>query len=224
MPDRKQKTSPYTEDRHIPGAFEGETVTRRRLMTMTVHAAGGLAGAAIALPALGFAVGPVFEREPATWEAVGRPEDFASDTYVPRVITYAPSIGEAGKTTVFIRRRDPRTDPRSEQAVGSDEFIAISSRCTHVGCPVRYADAAKRFICPCHGSVFDFLGGRVGGPAVRPLDRFATRLRDGQLEIGPRYSVNSQLEPMAPRDPGQDTDGIGKYIYPRRFTTPDLPR
>ena len=36
VPDttRKQPPSKYTSDRGIPGAFEGETVTRRRLMTL----------------------------------------------------------------------------------------------------------------------------------------------------------------------------------------------
>ncbi len=44
MPESsKQPNSKYTADRNIPGAFEGETVTRRRLMTLTANAAGGLA-------------------------------------------------------------------------------------------------------------------------------------------------------------------------------------
>ena len=58
--DRRQTKSKYTADRHIPGAFEGETVTRRRFMTGTVNVAGAVAVSAIALPALGFAVGPIF--------------------------------------------------------------------------------------------------------------------------------------------------------------------
>src|SRR5436190_3500405 len=85
---RKQPKSKYTADRNIPGAFEGETVTRRRFMTLTVHAGGAIATAAIALPALGFALGsPLFERAPVVWTAVGKPEDFPDDDYVPRVIT-----------------------------------------------------------------------------------------------------------------------------------------
>ena len=46
----------------------------------------------------------------------------------------------------------------------------------HLGCPVRYVEAAQRFICPCHGGVYDFRGMVAGGPPVRPLDRFFTRL------------------------------------------------
>ncbi len=58
MPDRRQlPKSKYTADRNMPGAFEGETVTRRRLMTLTVHGAGAVAASAFVLPALGFAAG-----------------------------------------------------------------------------------------------------------------------------------------------------------------------
>ena len=41
----------YTADRNIPGAFEGETVTRRGFMTGGAMAAGGVATAAFGLPA-----------------------------------------------------------------------------------------------------------------------------------------------------------------------------
>ena len=60
-PTQVRKKSRYTEGRDIAGAFEGETMTRRRLMAAAPLAAGGIAIAAFALPALGFALGPVFE-------------------------------------------------------------------------------------------------------------------------------------------------------------------
>ena len=41
--DRRQTKSKYTSDRLIPGAFEGETVSRRRFMTGTVNVAGAVA-------------------------------------------------------------------------------------------------------------------------------------------------------------------------------------
>jgi O-antigen/teichoic acid export membrane protein len=44
--DRRQTKSKYTLDRRIPGAFEGETVTRRRFMTLSAHGAGAVAAAA----------------------------------------------------------------------------------------------------------------------------------------------------------------------------------
>ena len=105
----------------------------------------------------------------------------------------------------------------------TEDFIAISTRCMHLGCPVRYVEASKKFICPCHGGVYDFDGGVSGGPPVRPLDRFYVRVRDGQVQVGPRYSVNSEFRRFPSyRDPGQTLDGIGQYMYPGRFSTPKL--
>ncbi|HEX3692348.1 MAG TPA: ubiquinol-cytochrome c reductase iron-sulfur subunit [Solirubrobacteraceae bacterium] len=217
MSKHGRHSSPYTLDRNIPGAFEGETVTRRRFMTGTAHGAGAIAAASFALPALGFAIGPIFKEAPHTWESVGPTDMFPDNDYVPTVITLTPGIGEAGKTTVYVRKRNPLID--TDAADRDTQFIAISSRCAHLGCPVRWVDAAERFICPCHGGVYDLLGRRVGGPPVRPLDRFYTRVAAGQVQIGPRYSVNSELERFSPRDPGEPIDGIGQFAYPSRPST-----
>jgi Rieske Fe-S protein len=222
MPDRHQQKSKYTADRHIPGAFEGETVTRRRFMTAVTHGAGGVAAAAFTLPALGFAHGPIFSREPFTWQPDGTPADISKGTYVIKVITVVPGIGEAGRTIAYMRQRDPSID--TEPADQYNQYIALSSRCMHLGCPVRYTAAAQRFICPCHGGVYDFRGLVAGGPPVRPLDRFYTRLRNGVVEVGPRYSVNSHLKRFSPRDPGEPLDGIGQYLYPARFSTSVRPK
>jgi menaquinol-cytochrome c reductase iron-sulfur subunit len=222
---RKTPKSKYTADRQMPGAFEGETVTRRRFMTLTAHGAGAVAAAAFTLPALGFAAGSaIFERPEARWQAVGPPEDFPNDTYVPKVITEVTGIGEVGKTTVYMRARNPKIDgPYPEGIPGTADFIAISTRCMHLGCPVRYVEASARFICPCHGGVYDFKGAVSGGPPVRPLDRFYVRVSNGQVQVGPRYSVNSEFKRFPSyRDPGQDLDGIGQYLYPGRFSTPKL--
>jgi len=218
---RKEPKSKYTADRDIPGAFEGETVNRRRFMTLSAHGAGGVAAAAFTLPALGFAVGSaVFERPPVRWEAVGAAGDFPDDTYIPKVITLTTGIGEAGKTTVYMRARSD-ADAKPDPPGYDEQFIAVSTRCMHLGCPVRYVGASQRFICPCHGGVYDFQGKVVGGPPPRPLDRFYTRVRSGQVEVGPRYSVNSELRRFdSYRDPAQDLDGAGQYLYPPRFSTP----
>jgi menaquinol-cytochrome c reductase iron-sulfur subunit len=217
----EQSKSPYTADRGIPGAFEGETVSRRRFMVGSSQVLGGVAAAAFTLPALGFALGPVFEQENDTWEAVGVPDDFVKETYIPRTITIVNNIGEAGKSTVYVRQNDPSIDgPPTDQY---DRYIAISTRCMHLGCPVRYIQDSARFVCPCHGGVYEFTGKVAGGPPVRPLDRFYTRVRNGEVQIGPRFSVNSELQRFAPRDPGEPLDGIGQYLYPPRFSTPPAP-
>ena len=146
--DPRQTKSKYTADRMIPGAFEGETVTRRRFMTGTVNVAGAVAASAFVLPALGFALGPVFEKHEQRWQQVGTLDEFPVTTYVPKVITIVDGIGQAGKSTAYVRKRNPKID--TDKPDQYNEYIAISTRCMHLGCPVRYVDASQRFICPCH--------------------------------------------------------------------------
>jgi Rieske Fe-S protein len=215
--------SKYTEDRLMPGAFEGETVTRRRFMNVVTQGSGLVAAAAFTLPALGFALGPLFSRVPFKWQAIGPPADFSETTYTTKVLTIVQGIGEAGYSIAYVRKRDASID--TEPVDEYNHWIALSSRCMHLGCPVRFVAAAQRFICPCHGGVYDFRGMVAGGPPVRPLDRFYTRLNSatGLVEIGPRFSVNSELHRFSPRDPGQPLDGIGQYLYPARFDTSSGP-
>jgi Rieske Fe-S protein len=201
------------------GYYEGESMTRRHVFEVGVQAVGGLAGLAIILPAAGFALAPIFQRPDETWESVGSIDQFTADNYKEVVITQMIDVGEAGKTIAYVRRGAPETFPDEEEGT----YIAVSNRCAHLGCPVRFVSAAKTFICPCHGGVYDFEGKRIGGPPVRPLDRFQTRVRSGQVEIGPRYSVTSQLEPVRARDPGEFVGGIWEYLYPPRPSTPPPP-
>ena len=224
-PDSKQGAPERLAKPDPAGHFKGESMTRRTAFTVAVQALGGAAGAVVALPAIGFALAPLFEEEEERWQPVGAASLFTEETYAQAVISAVQGIGEAGKTTVYIRKGSPDLDENP------NVFIAISTRCAHLGCPVRFVEAAGNFICPCHGGVYDFEGKVIGGPPVRPLDRFQTRVVDArgtergddqpfqpgdQVEIGPRYSVTSQLEPVRARDPGEFTGGIWEYLYPPR--------
>ena len=200
-------------------------MTRRRVFTVAAQGLGGVAAVAVVLPAVGFALAPVFESEDEIWQSVGSLDEFSPDVYVPRIITVVEGIGEVGKTTAYVRQGNPelsKQEPDLPQE-SADEYIAISTRCAHAGCPVRFVQAAANFICPCHGGVYDFQGKVTGGPPVRPLDRFQTRVSNGEVEVGPRYSVTSQLEPVRARDPGEFVGGLWEYIYPPRPSVPPPP-
>src|ERR1700744_6166149 len=100
--DRHKKRSKYTVDRGKPGAFEGETVTRRNFMNISAQAAGGIAVAAFTLPALGFALGPIFKGEPFQWQIIGPPDDFTETVYSTKVLTIVQGVGEAGKSIAYV--------------------------------------------------------------------------------------------------------------------------
>src|SRR5262245_8548652 len=203
--------APQLPKTKMPGYFEGETVTRRALFTGGALAAGGIMTVGIVLPAIGFALGPVFEEQDFPWQSVGPPSDFSPDTYTPVTFTLTGNVGEAGKTLAYVRKRNESIDGPKYP----DEFVAISTRCAHLGCPVRWVVPAERFVCPCHGGVYNALGEVVGGPPVRPLDRFKTRVENGQVQLGPRFSVNSELKRYSARDPGEPLDGLWQYLYPK---------
>ena len=98
-----------------PGYFEGESMTRRRVFTIASQGLGGLAAAGIVLPAVGFAVAPIFHRGKERWEIVGPVSDFVEETYRQVVFTETEGIGDAGKTTAYVCTnhlcRLPTTDP-----------------------------------------------------------------------------------------------------------------
>jgi Rieske Fe-S protein len=62
-------------------------------------------------------------------------------------------------------------------------LYAVSSRCTHLGCDVGYEKNVDRIVCPCHGSEFALDGGRVKGPAKRPLRRYDVTLDEDRVVI-----------------------------------------
>jgi cytochrome b6-f complex iron-sulfur subunit len=61
------------------------------------------------------------------------------------------------------------------------EVVAISEKCTHLGCRVPFCESSGQFECPCHGSVFNRAGDYVAGPAPRGMDHNPTEIGDDGL-------------------------------------------
>lgn len=66
---------------------------------------------------------------------------------------------------------------------GNDNFIALSSVCTHNGCTVGYVAANDNLLCPCHDSVFSLDGTVLQGPASSPLKTYNVKKEGDILTI-----------------------------------------
>lgn len=63
---------------------------------------------------------------------------------------------------------------------GEENFVALSSICTHQGCTVNYNASSNQLPCPCHGSIFAVNGTVLNGPAGSSLDTFDVS-REGDI-------------------------------------------
>lgn len=62
-------------------------------------------------------------------------------------------------------------------------FMALSIKCTHLGCVVNINPKTGGFNCPCHASQFDKLGEVTSAPATRPLDFFPIEIIQGEIFV-----------------------------------------
>ena len=62
-------------------------------------------------------------------------------------------------------------------------FLAVSRKCTHLGCTVPWKDKEKKFACPCHGSAFDIRGEVISPPAPRALDIYPVAIENNIVKV-----------------------------------------
>jgi cytochrome b6-f complex iron-sulfur subunit len=61
---------------------------------------------------------------------------------------------------------------------------AVSAKCTHLGCIVRWEEKQGVLACPCHEALFNPNGTIIGGPAPSPLPPYPARIEGGQIIVG----------------------------------------
>ena len=62
-------------------------------------------------------------------------------------------------------------------------FLALSSKCTHLGCTLPWVEKKHQFVCPCHASVFDITGDVISTPAPRALDMYAVTIENNVVMV-----------------------------------------
>jgi menaquinol-cytochrome c reductase iron-sulfur subunit len=229
MGDTPSAARAAAEEEHL------ETYGRAGFLTVATIGLGGVIGAGVVLPSLGFAVLPSFMGEGVAWHDVdlGPISNFPEGTFVITTFTANKAQGDVSRRTAYIRNN-------GLTAKKEPSFTIIYSRCVHLGCPVqpngpRLEDQTKHykdvvltpvkpagFGCPCHGGAYDTEGNRIAGPPVRSLDRYAFSIVDGNLVLGKHFSVgtvegekaDARISRYRQSYPGVHVDGIERWLYP----------
>ena len=86
-------------------------------------------------------------------------------------------------------------------------YVALYQKCVHLGCRVPWCQTSQWFECPCHGSKYNRVGEKRGGPAPRGLDRFVVDVSGGSIVVDTGTII--QGPPI-----GTDTTGQGQEGAP----------
>lgn len=171
--DRNGTLDQPADEREALPATPAE-LDRRRFLSKVSVTLGVVGGAALSIPGVIFVVAPLLSDTPSEWRSVGKVDSFQLGATVNVVFVDSsplPWAGVTAKTAAWLRRT-------KEQ-----EFIAFSVNCAHLGCPVRWLESARLFMCPCHGGVYYEDGRVAAGPPPHGLSQYPVRVRDGEVEI-----------------------------------------
>ena len=193
-----------------PPYIDDETlgVTRRQFLNRSILATFGLAVAGFGAAALGFLWPPPKGGFGSKVDA-GKLSDI--QTYWRN--TQAPFYVPDARTWL---NPYPVEDVPKAKASGaySDSIIAgyelgvvaLYQKCVHLGCRVPWCQSSQWFECPCHGSKYNRVGEKKGGPAPRGLDRFAVSVSGGgDVIIDTKYVPNGP--PIGTNTTGQEAEG-----------------
>jgi cytochrome b6-f complex iron-sulfur subunit len=84
-------------------------------------------------------------------------------------------------------------------------FVALYQKCVHLGCRVPWCKTSQWFECPCHGSQYNRVGEKKGGPAPRGLDRFVVSVEGGAVVVDTKQVIPGP--PIGTNTTGQEAEG-----------------
>ena len=83
--------------------------------------------------------------------------------------------------------------------------VALYQKCPHLGCRVPSCVTSQWFECPCHGSQYNHVGEKKGGPAPRGMDRFGTEVSGDVLTVDTGNVIQGPV--IGTNTTGQEAEG-----------------
>jgi cytochrome b6-f complex iron-sulfur subunit len=91
------------------------------------------------------------------------------------------------------------------EGLRATNIIALWQKCPHLGCRVPWCASSQWFECPCHGSQYNKVGQKRGGPAPRGMDMYPTKLVGDQVVVD--LALRAQGLPVGANTTGQEPEG-----------------
>jgi menaquinol-cytochrome c reductase iron-sulfur subunit len=152
-------------------------ISRNDFVKATVGVLGTIMGAIIGIPIIGYIIAPALKRqESEAWIPAGTLDKYPVGE--PTLFNFTRTQVNGWERTVnsygvYVWR----------QSEAENDVVAFSNVCTHLACRVHWNDQVQEYVCPCHDGHFDLEGDVVSGPPPRPLDRYETKVEDGNLSL-----------------------------------------
>jgi len=173
----ESNNQPSPEENEKPCACESagaDKSSRRDFLLKLGIGLNVVAGGMIGVPVLGYALSSFAKKPDLQWIDLGRVDDFQEGKI--RLALYDNPLrvdwdGETAEIPCWVRR------------IKGDEFTVFAINCTHLGCPVRWFEESRLFMCPCHGGAFYEDGSHASGPPPRGLYKYEHAVKNGHLLI-----------------------------------------
>jgi succinate dehydrogenase / fumarate reductase iron-sulfur subunit len=148
---------------------------RRRFLKHVTYGLSAATAAVVGGVLVSAALGPAMRKTPSQWVRAGSINDFKPDNVTTVYLRYRVKYGFYQS-----QNRIPIMVARSRDV---NQLNIYNSRCTHLGCTVRWDEGKRLFLCACHGGAFNIDGSVNAGPPPRSLDRYAFKVEDGALFV-----------------------------------------
>ncbi len=201
-PDTDTELVPF-----VPPDEEALGVTRRQFLNRSNVLFMGLGLSGFAAAIVAFLWGPEKSGGFGSAIQVGKVADIIADIKASNGFLYRPD-GRMWLTEYPASALDAARAVYSDTELAAMEagVTALYQKCPHLGCRVPECATSQWFECPCHGSQFNQVGEKKGGPAPRGMDHFGTAVdAAGVLTVDTGLIVPGA--PIGTNTTGQEAEG-----------------